>query len=336
MRRPTILLMLSLALAALAATPSASSAATLETESGPLGEGAPIAGSSESLVFKTGTLSVECVENAISGQLEANGGEPAEIQLAEGSFTGNEGGRCKTSTGGITADVEGVEAEGWQLDLWRQESEEVEGGGIGRIEAEEGSVTLKVDLYLSEAKIATCIYAAGEVGLEYEFGVPLSAPSGLAIAGATFKKETGSSGTCPEAGELSGEFALSSEALPVSLDGEGCQFDPDPLNLKGNAAGVKRNVKIINVGTANAWLEDAWIEEGGKKTQADFKLIAVTAFPDECALPGAKPFQKLLPKGGFCIIGIEFVSGAAGTNAKFVVEVQGFFRNSRCHMPILS
>lgn len=331
MRRPTILLA-SLVLAALATTPPVASGATLETESGPLGEGAPIVATSEALVFKTASLNVECVENSLSGQVEANGGEPAEIQVSASSFTGSEGGRCKTSIGGVTAAVEGVEAEGWQLDLWRQEAE---GGGIGRIEAEEAPVTLQVGLYLGEAKIATCIYTATEVGLEYEFGVPPTAPP-VVITGATFKKATGSSGTCPETGALSGELALSSEALPVSIDGEGCQFDPESLDLKGNTAGVRRNVKISNVGTSDAWLEDGWIEEGGKKTQADFKLIAVAAFPDECALPGAKPFQKLLSKGGFCIIGIEFVSGAAGKNAKFVVEVQGIFRNSRCHMPIFS
>jgi hypothetical protein len=323
----------------LAALPALASAVTLETESGPMSESDPITAFSEDLKFTTPSAVISCAESELNGGVTASGGEPAEIKLTEGSFTGTGGARCATSIGSVTADVEAnAETENWELDLWLLEVEGVELGGTGKVTGEEevAPIEIKVDLYMGATKFASCFYAASEVAVEYEFQVPLESPTGLVLPGSTLTSTPESAEVCPAEGVLSGEFEISSEAAPVSIGQAGIGFTPAAgLNFKGSAAKTVKVITIENIGTAQSKLEDAWVQEGKKRTEADFKLVPLGGL-EPCKLPGkVKPFETLNIKET-CRMGIEFVSGAANKNAEFVVEVEGSIRKHFARLPITS
>jgi len=334
-RRRTTTLALALTLSAFAALPAPASPVLLETEAGALEAEDPVVGFSKNFKLDTESTDVECVESKVTGSVTENGGEPAIVDFASGSFTGAGGARCSTNSASITAAVEANVAEAdWKLETWLLEEEGIETDGTGTIKPKTGaSMSVKADLYLFGSKFATCYYTATEAAVTYNFQVPLKPASGLVMPGTSVSKATGSSASCPEKGTLTGEFEVTSETSVVEVAQAGLGFSPGSLTFA--AKGVK-SVKMINLGTAVAWLADAWIEEGGAKTEADFKIVGVGG-TEPCNTPGkAQPFQKLEVNKGSCEIGIQFVSGKAGKSATYVVEIEGTFRNSKARMKVSS
>jgi hypothetical protein len=333
-----ITMALALAIGALTALPGLASAVLLETGAGALEKEDPVVAFSEDFRLDTESTDIECVESEVTGSVTENGGEPAIVDLTTGSFTGTAGAKCTTSSGGLTAAVEANVAEGdWKLETWVLEEGGVEVGGIGTVKPKSGAtLSFKADLYLLGSKVATCYYTASEAEVEYDFQTPLESPNGLDLPGTAVSKGAGSSGSCPEKGEVDGEFDVSSEAFAVEVAQAGIGFTPASLDFKGSPKNTVKAIKMVNQGTATLWLTTAWIEEGGKKTETDFKIVGVGGL-QPCNLPSkGNPFQKLGINKDWCEIGVQFISGAAGKSAEYVVEIEGTFRNSTARMKVSS
>ena len=139
------------------------------------------------------------------------------------------------------------------------------------------------------------------------------AKAGFGKNAATFEASLTASLSGAHAGEAWGFFG----AAGMMAVGGGTELD-----FTGMAAGAKKAITAENVGwsLSNVTMEREWIEEGGVKTEAHFKIIAAPGAQPCAWPPGGPPFETLAGAGAKCDIGIEFVSGTAGRTAKYVLE----------------
>jgi hypothetical protein len=185
-----------LVFAAMAA--SAASAKTVlvaKTAKGPLQKGATLTAFSSNLIFVTSAGNLECSENTLTGTLESNEAAKDKGKVTTEVSKGKEaGGLCKTSAFGPTE----IESSGfpWPVEFTTK--------GITKIK---GTKKIIFTSTFPKAGDAKCTFEASKVESKFNTSGPVTIKTTKQI----FKRsKKGSAEICPEKGELSGEFSLTS------------------------------------------------------------------------------------------------------------------------------
>jgi hypothetical protein len=115
-----------------------------------------------------------------------------------------------------------------------------------------------------------------------------------------------------------GEFELIQNALTVV--GGGTELD-----FTGLGAGAKKEIKVENVGLSTVYMKEHWIEEGGVRTEANFKIVEARNVPgaNVCRFPLTT--EEVLGVRDWCNVGVVFESGTAGRNAIYVLKASCFW-----------
>lgn len=115
-----------------------------------------------------------------------------------------------------------------------------------------------------------------------------------------------------------GEFELAQDALTVIGGGT-------ELNFTGMGAGAKKEIKVENVGLSTVYMKEQWIEEGGVRTEVNFKIVEARggAGVNVCRFPLTT--EEVLGVRDWCNVGVVFESGTAGRNAIYVLKASCFW-----------
>lgn len=191
---PTLCTAMALGVSGVAA--GAASAETLLHEGSETGsvipEGTGGTGTSSNLVFHTELGNIECSSSVLEGVVSKDkAGENAVLEVAKGSFTGNEVEKeCHTTILGEPAKITST-GEPWFVEFLPEGKTTITG-------------TPKID-FTAEISGLTCSYEAAT--LEDMWTNPL----GDSLEKQVMTREAGSSEGCPASGELSGTFTVVTE-----------------------------------------------------------------------------------------------------------------------------
>jgi hypothetical protein len=189
--------------AMLAATASAKTVLTLKTAKGPLTAGAEVKAFSSNLIFVTSAGDLECSENTLTGELLTNSGAKDKGKVTSETSKGKEaGGLCKTSAFGPTEIVSS--GFPWPIEFKTK--------GITKLK---GTKKITFTSTFPKAGGAKCTFEASKVEAKFNTSGPVTITTTKQI----FKRNKKlSAEICPEKGELSGEFNLTSHGETVEAE----------------------------------------------------------------------------------------------------------------------
>ncbi len=186
--------------AAAAGSASAKTVLIAKTAKGKLAPGATLTAFSSNLVFVTSAGNLECSENTLTGTLETNESAKDKGKVTKEASKGKEaGGLCKTSAFGPTE----IAASGFPWPV------EFNTKGITKIK---GTKKVTFTSTFPDAGNAKCVFEAAKVESKFNTNGPVK----ITTTKQVFKRaKKGSAEICPEKGELSGEFNLTSNGEVV-------------------------------------------------------------------------------------------------------------------------
>ncbi len=191
------------ALGAMASSASAKTVLTLKTKKGALTSGSEVKAFSSNLVFKTAAGNLECSENTLTGALETNGAAKDKGKVTTETSKGKEaGGLCKTSAFGPAEIVSS--GFPWKIEFTTK--------GVVKLK---GTKKVTFTSTFPGAGNAKCIFESSKVESKFNTSGPVTITTSKQV----FKRaKKGSAEICPEKGELSGEFNVTSGGETVEAE----------------------------------------------------------------------------------------------------------------------